>query len=703
MDHGEKLPAATRVRKRRRARLVCNTCRDRKTRCNGERPACSSCVRRDVGDTCVYEDMPIGVRSRKSTTGSERISQLGSGDTPAVPSIPVHMVTQVSDTEPSDPVYGGSSTNLLVSHVQLATTEGNLSADSMAFPALTSEPGNQSRPRFNRYGLEIAHSQDISEFILPHRHAADEFLSCYWEFIHPIFPVLHKQTFLGLYKKLWMPAGDVAGRFDNSVGETIFHVSLNLVFALGCQFSNVIIPAKKMSCADEFYQRSRKLTNFEIMDSAQLSLVQMLLLTGIYLQSTEHVTRLWNVIGLAIRAAQCLGLHSNEASVHLESQLDREIRRRIWYNCVLLDELIAMTFGRPAMILGSWNVTAPSMIDDEYLMLRGDGMQPPNSPSRMGLFVYSLELFKITEEILSELYIRQDQGASPSEPYQGPLSPEQLLKVLSISAKLDRFDDTLPDFLRSSPLSGAESETSYNHLMLQARVLNSRYLYIRILLLRFVLLGCAEQYIKKPLELSLAKEPRLKQDFATSACTLCVNMTHTLLERLQESLSTPYRSPGWHMVYFAFASATVLIAAHICPLVKGDLEESSFMLSWSRAIAILNHHKAQIESAGRAIIVLEALKERVYSMAIMDSWDKWSPPIHDQGTNISSLVTETSGSTNLSTNETQFLTPELGGSGGIDLPQYDMDMVGIGSMNEAWFVEQLSDLNWLNLPGGEAP
>jgi hypothetical protein len=252
---------------------------------------------------------------------------------------PGSVATELPNTDMSVALYGGSSTNFVVSHIQQATTKGNASVNSGLIDSITSDPGSQLYAEYTTSGPEIIRDQNISNFVLPHRQTADEFVRCYWEFLHPLFPVLHKQTFLARYEELWLSADSVAGRTDHhdGVSETNFYVSLNLVLALGCQFSNIIMPAKRSSYANEFYQRSRKVINFEILDSTQLSLVQMLLLTGIYLQSTEHATRLWNVVGLAIRAAQGLGLHSNEASIHLESQLDREIRRRVWHTCVVLD------------------------------------------------------------------------------------------------------------------------------------------------------------------------------------------------------------------------------------------------------------------------------------------------------------------------------------------------------------------------------
>jgi hypothetical protein len=48
--------------KRRKIQLACGNCRDRKTRCDGGRPVCSACERRDVGADCVYETASLSSR-----------------------------------------------------------------------------------------------------------------------------------------------------------------------------------------------------------------------------------------------------------------------------------------------------------------------------------------------------------------------------------------------------------------------------------------------------------------------------------------------------------------------------------------------------------------------------------------------------------------------------------------------------------------
>lgn len=175
--------------------------------------------------------------------------------------------------------------------------------------------------------------------MLPRRRNADDFLACYWEFTHPLFPVLHKPSFLKQYQQLWANEKESEVRDLDSLGleELIFNATINLVFALGCKYSNLVAPAQKNSMSDEFYQKSRHLLLFEVLDSTSLSLVQMMCLTGVYLQSTQHANRCWNSVGLAIRVAQSLGLHLNEVTGKKIPQLEREMRRRVWHTCVNLD------------------------------------------------------------------------------------------------------------------------------------------------------------------------------------------------------------------------------------------------------------------------------------------------------------------------------------------------------------------------------
>lgn len=176
--------------------------------------------------------------------------------------------------------------------------------------------------------------------LLPRRVNSDKFVTCYWEFIHPMFPVLHKTTFMEQYEQFWATESGINDGmpFKTEKDYAVFVSTLNLVFALGCQFSEVVGDTRKASVAHDFYERSRESYNHDWLDSADLPHVQLLVLNGVYLQSTQHANRCWNSIGLAIRVAQILGLQV-KCAIGL-SQLEREMRKRIWHTCISLDRSV---------------------------------------------------------------------------------------------------------------------------------------------------------------------------------------------------------------------------------------------------------------------------------------------------------------------------------------------------------------------------
>ena len=233
-----------------------------------------------------------------------------------------------------DCLYGASSTIALARFCRGKGDEPG-SSDAMAPPE--SPPRPSERPRGPL--PEKIRERGISVALYPPRQTANDFVECFWDFVHPLFPVLHKTTFMHRYQMIWNGDGFTQNHHDPSADmeEAIFTSTLNIIFALGCQFSRIVPAQSKTSMARDFYQRARQIYNYELLDSMSIPSVQMLLLTGVYLQSAQSANRCWNVIGLAIRAAQGLGLHVETSKSRRQCQVDREVRRRIWHCCLVLD------------------------------------------------------------------------------------------------------------------------------------------------------------------------------------------------------------------------------------------------------------------------------------------------------------------------------------------------------------------------------
>jgi len=244
-------------------------------------------------------------------------------------------VATVASGEDDSALYGGSSTIAFVRHVTHGIDSGS---STTTMPGLSQ--GHRRSGAGSRRSLPspaVIRDKDETAAVYPDRRRTDEYVQCYWEFMHPLFPILHRPSFMASYEEVWLPentARDLS--ISSEVERTVFSCTLNLILALGCQFSTSIPSAKKQPLADEFYERSRRLFIYEILDSSSVSLVQLLLLQGVYLQSSRYASRCWNVVGLAIRVAQSLGLHV-PVERQGETQLIREMRRRIWHTCVVLD------------------------------------------------------------------------------------------------------------------------------------------------------------------------------------------------------------------------------------------------------------------------------------------------------------------------------------------------------------------------------
>lgn len=194
-----------------------------------------------------------------------------------------------------------------------------------------------------RRSFSLSCSSNTDEYHLPPRHVADNLLCIYRERVQTIYPFLHWQTLMEAYNRLWLSDSEIknmprltgAGLGGSQCPVPVFYCALNAIFALATQFTDGSAHDRKERTAP-FLRRSKHLMHLDFLDNANISLIQALLIFARYLQSTNLPSRCWNVAGMAYRMAQSLGLHlaMNETGT---SELEREVRRRVWHSCVSLD------------------------------------------------------------------------------------------------------------------------------------------------------------------------------------------------------------------------------------------------------------------------------------------------------------------------------------------------------------------------------
>lgn len=231
-------------------------------------------------------------------------------------------------------IYGPSSNISFIRQVTLAADTNKATGPN---PGETRDKAENSTPTVLGFSTTESKSPDaLSEpLMLPERWLADNLVNVFWEFVHPVFPILHRSSFVASYEALWQPTRGSGQKRDFK--DVVFHATLSIVLALGAQRTEQVSVAEQLQLADKFYRQSVKFVSVDTLDHSSLQVVQLLLLRGVYLHYTQYADRCWNTVGVALRVAQGLGLHAQGDKSNADNQLQREMRRRVWHCCLTMD------------------------------------------------------------------------------------------------------------------------------------------------------------------------------------------------------------------------------------------------------------------------------------------------------------------------------------------------------------------------------
>lgn len=128
------------------------------------------------------------------------------------------------------------------------------------------------------------------------------------------------------------------------------------------------------------------------------------------MQSTDDHEQFWLVSSMAARMAFGIGLHLPRTSEHAPDERSKQLLRRVWHGCVLMDRVAALTFGRSILIHEcEVPLPMPSISPDpsrtvdhsghEKLLSTNDGIM---------VFVETSKLFRIFHQALTG--VRKQRG-----------------------------------------------------------------------------------------------------------------------------------------------------------------------------------------------------------------------------------------------------------------------------------------------------
>ncbi|KAI1287727.1 putative transcriptional regulatory protein [Xylaria venustula] len=597
------------VQKRRKVAESCKLCRSKKTRCDGQHPACSSCTAK--GLKCEYNPTTVPVSNDTLESIESRLKKLEQ---------------QVGDTQ-SNSLRGESSARhgKVASCPQWRTqTHGNPTPDPSSNPE--PEPsvffGENPTTQFMRDIMQMANSQsreqlpqealwdqnnllpvetDRLSMVVPDRATSDNLIDSYERLVYPLFPVLHMPTFRRCYERLWERRSP--DRFKTSAEEAVFHATLNMVFALGCINDSTTESRLKIRTADCFYRRARGILPPDALDHLSLSVAQYLLLMSIYFSFTKYTNRRCNTLAVAIRVCQTLGLQVDDSSFS-SNQLDREMRRRTWHICMVLERLYCSVFGLQTMVTNDFSVPLPANIDDEYLKEEGIGFQPVGRPSIIEATLVTINIFQVIEDARKLKYRSADQDVDLHE----------LTQVLELNEKVDEIERSLPHHLKASTIESPNTLRD-QVLRLQAEGIMTRILYSRLVLLRpYVLSAARRSLLNPPRADTFPQLPEsIHSTIRTEISKICVQAATSAISTLHTNLRFKSRIFSCNAVSMTLNATAVVIGASLISELGINIDDvGPHKTALAQAFTVLEEHVWQIEGGTKIIERLTKFLETVH-------------------------------------------------------------------------------------------
>ena len=374
------------------------------------------------------------------------------------------MVGATTHAPPTDQAFfGASSASGFIRQVRRS-----LNTHKQPPEALLCEPlqHHQTHPAFTP---ESDQTVSWTEIKMPARSVADNLVQIYWRIVHPLYPFLDRNTVQDSYHELWT-------EHARQGLPKSFLCQINVIFALTCQLDENIEPEQRLASSEIYINRAKRELNSDLWEQASLPSVQNFLLLSQYLQSTNKAYQCWMAVGQAIRMAQNLGLHLPDTTEKINSPRRQQLCRKVWHGCILMDRIVAMTYGRPIMIAtqAASVMPLPIALDDEFIAddPRAGSFQRAEGPMLIDFFIHTLTLYELMGRILTIFYSNDEQSrpsARASEITSVSTEVEATAVMLELDQSLLSWVSNVPAHLRK-----VNQQSDAAVFRRQANILHSR-------------------------------------------------------------------------------------------------------------------------------------------------------------------------------------------------------------------------------------
>ncbi|KAK5193429.1 hypothetical protein LTR99_006981 [Exophiala xenobiotica] len=598
---------------RLRSGQACLTCRKRKNKCDGSRPACGFCNKR--GLRCTYSNVgkhtaiDRGYVETLETTVrllEQELRKAGGQSSVDVLTIrpqndealvqdfhrqnpqPRARPTRVETAQPIAPDVDRTSLEkdhdlikiIKYGEVSIHSALADFGvAPSGTSPSDTTTEMPNSDMSFRDADADIREENfplDDNSFALPPRTLAYRLVDLFFDNVAPILPLVHEPTFR---KDL-----DALYEHDKS-GSIAFRSLINVVFAYGCDYLDLEL-TRTYELSQDFHERATDLILLVCYELASLEVVQALLLVTLHLNSSMQFHRMWINTGLLVRTAQALNLHLDPSEWNI-SMIEKELRKRLWWSIYSLDRFISLKHCRPpALNIEAGHSVTPAVADDDQILPThiAKSTDPKRPPSQLHFFNCLMQLIQISETALSSksannpwvLPKKKDNNLTKTDPRN--VIYTQMAVALDQESKLAVWLEQLPEHLHF------DFENTDSKLRRQQRSLQARYLHTRLMIHRMNMLAAAGPGKGKVLT---EFNDSFLQSILTASIQQCIDCSCELASLVKEYYVQNSLGPWWLLLQFLFTTLATLFAVRARSHLVQDLDDNKIGNAINQAMSLL--------------------------------------------------------------------------------------------------------------------
>ncbi|KAH7370419.1 fungal-specific transcription factor domain-containing protein [Rhexocercosporidium sp. MPI-PUGE-AT-0058] len=413
---------------------ACVTCRSRKVKCNRVITGCAECKRAKIH--CVYSPR----RSRKN----QKTQQLIRGVRPLAPvqsaaddgttrlQIEKLSINPHDDSSHEDHIHELSCQSSTDSW-QLSRDGGHGSLSDSASPN-SDQLGPATLETLN--GSFLFNTQN-SKANIRRYHPSPRIMELLWQHYIDNVDILVKILYKPAVEALVLNASKDLGKIDASTEALLFAMYFASVTTMSIEECQEVHGEHRSVLLQRYrYSLEQILAQLGLVTSQDVFVLQALTLL-IVCHPKKDGRSTWMLSGMAIRIAQAMGMHRENAS-SLESIVDTEVRRRIWWTLCSIDNRISEDALLESNVPMTMDTKLPCHINDSdlYTVSTEGTLTPRNTFTEMTVSLVRIEMAELGLKVKFSQYSKS------------PLSSQEI-EVL-VREKTQLFESTYVKFFDTS-------------------------------------------------------------------------------------------------------------------------------------------------------------------------------------------------------------------------------------------------------------